>query len=186
MWKYKTGGSVWSVSITPDGEYVVAGSRDKHAYLFNKKGELLWKYETGGDVYSVSITPDGEYVVAGSRDNHVYLFNKKGELLWKYETDDEVESVSITPDGEYVVAESYNDNVYLFVSSQAMSKIINNYYIYAYGITILGILTIIGGKYYIQRRRKKEYERKMKEFKSKVEKWKKEGYDVSELEEMLK
>jgi len=37
-----------------------------------------------------------------------------------------------------------------------------------------------------ERRRKKEYEQKMKEFKLKLEQWKEEGYNVSELEEMLK
>ncbi|HID27665.1 MAG TPA: hypothetical protein EYP22_07605, partial [Methanosarcinales archaeon] len=35
-----------SVSITPDGEYIVAGSLDDNIYLFNKEGELLWNYET--------------------------------------------------------------------------------------------------------------------------------------------
>ncbi|MBW9221984.1 hypothetical protein KKP97_02940 [Methanothermococcus sp. SCGC AD-155-C09] len=61
---------------------------------------------------------------------------------------------------------------------------INNYYIYS---IIIAIILILAVNYYTSRKRKKEYdERKMKEFRSKVEKWKKEGYDVSELEEMLK
>ncbi|RLI83920.1 hypothetical protein DRP07_02765 [Archaeoglobales archaeon] len=34
--------------------------------------------------------------------------------------------------------------------------------------------------------KKREYQRKMKEFKEKLSQWKSEGYDVSELEEMLK
>ena len=37
-----------------------------------------------------------------------------------------------------------------------------------------------------EERRRKEYEQKMKEFKLKLKRWKEEGYDVSELEEMLK
>jgi len=37
-----------------------------------------------------------------------------------------------------------------------------------------------------EERRRKEYEQKMKEFKLKIKQWKEEGYDVSELEEMLK
>ena len=74
LWKYRTGWSVDSVSITPNGKYVVAGSWDNHVYLLNKRGEVLWKYKTGSSVDSVSITPNGKYVVAGSWDNHVYLF----------------------------------------------------------------------------------------------------------------
>ena len=34
LWKYRTGWSVDSVSITPNGKYVVAGSWDNHVYLF--------------------------------------------------------------------------------------------------------------------------------------------------------
>ena len=37
-----------------------------------------------------------------------------------------------------------------------------------------------------EERRRKEYEQKMKEFELKLKRWKEEGYDVSELEEMLK
>ena len=42
--------------------------------------------------------------------------------------------------------------------------------------------------YYLYKyiKKKKEYERKMNEYRAIVEKWKREGYDVSELEEMLK
>ena len=116
-WKYKTGGSIGSVSITPDGN-VVAGScgaigeGDGCVYYFDKNGNLLWKYKIGDGV-GVSITPDGEYVVAESHGN-VYFFDKNGNLLWKYKTGDCAISVSITPDGEYVVAGSHNGNVYFF------------------------------------------------------------------------
>ncbi|MBW9221315.1 PQQ-binding-like beta-propeller repeat protein, partial [Methanothermococcus sp. SCGC AD-155-M21] len=113
LWEYVTS-IVYSVSITPDGEYIVAGGLRSNVYLFNRGGELLWEYGTDGNVESVAITPDGEYIVAGSHDNHVYLFNREGKLLWKYETGDDVESVAITPDGEYIVAGSEDDNVYLF------------------------------------------------------------------------
>jgi len=59
LWKYRTGSSVYSVSITSGGVYIVAGGEGS-VYLFNRKGEILWKYETDGSVRSVSITPDGK------------------------------------------------------------------------------------------------------------------------------
>ena len=85
MWEYKTDWCVWSVSITPDGRYIVAGSGDNYEndyydsydsynygciYLFNTKGELLWDYEINGEVCSVSITPEGEHIVAGSKTHY--------------------------------------------------------------------------------------------------------------------
>ncbi len=113
IWKYKTGDSVLSVAITPDGSYVVAGSDDHYVYMFDRNGNLLWRYKTGDTVRSVAITPDGRYVVAGSDDNHVYMLDRNGNLLWKYKTGDDVNSVAITPDG-YVVAGSNDHYVYLF------------------------------------------------------------------------
>jgi len=44
----------------------------------------------------------------------------------------------------------------------------------------------IGEKIEEEERKRKEYEQKMKEFELKLKQWKEKGYDVSELEEMLK
>ncbi len=101
--RYKTDGSIYSVSITPDGSYIAAGSSDNKIYLFDRSGKLLWSYETGSWVWSVSITPDGSYIVAaGGGDGNVYLFDRNGKLLWKYRTKGAIYSISITPSGEYI------------------------------------------------------------------------------------
>ncbi len=76
LWSYETGDDVWSVSITPDGGYVAAGSYDKKVYLFDRSGRLLWSYRTGGIVWEISISSDGKYIAAGSEDNKVYLFDR--------------------------------------------------------------------------------------------------------------
>ena len=80
-WSRNIGDYVNCVAITPDGKYIVAGSKFEYngsVYLFNTKGDLLWKYETGSTVESVSITPDGKYIVAGSIN--VYLLKNKIDL----------------------------------------------------------------------------------------------------------
>ncbi|EHP84289.1 serine/threonine protein kinase with WD40 repeats [Methanotorris formicicus Mc-S-70] len=84
------------------GNYIVAGSKDRKAYFFNKSGKLLWSYETGDSVSSVAISSDGNYIVAGSKDRKAYFFNRSGELLWSYETGDSVSSVAISSDRKYV------------------------------------------------------------------------------------
>ena len=47
LWKYRIDGWVESVSIAPDGKYIVAGSgyKDKHIYLFNRERELFGSIE---------------------------------------------------------------------------------------------------------------------------------------------
>ena len=54
LWSYTTGGNVWSVAISADDEYIVAGSwegtSENHSgkvYLFDKNSSTpLWNYTT--------------------------------------------------------------------------------------------------------------------------------------------
>ena len=85
LWKCKVDGYyVKSMSLTPDGRYIVVGIGN-YIYLFDKSGKLLWRYGAWEvrDFYSVAITPDGKYIVAGSCDDNIYLFSTNGDLLWK-------------------------------------------------------------------------------------------------------
>ena len=116
-WSYTTGDRVWSVAVSGDGEYIVAGSDDDSVYFFDRGSDTyLWNYSTEGDVRSVAISSDGEYIAAGSVDTQVYLFTKDSELpLQIYSAGDRaVVSVSISADGEYIAAGSVDERVYLF------------------------------------------------------------------------
>ena len=116
-WSYTTGDRVYSVAISGDGEYIVAGSDDDSVYFFDRDSDTyLWNYSTEGDVRSVAISSDGEYIAAGSVDTQVYLFTKDSDLpLQIYSAGDRaVVSVSISADGEYIAAGSVDERVYLF------------------------------------------------------------------------
>ena len=66
---------MYSVDISAEGNYLVAGSKDDVVYFFSKDSSTpLWSYETNSDVISVSISADAKYIVAGSGDV-VYLFS---------------------------------------------------------------------------------------------------------------
>jgi len=77
LWSHKTGGEVWSVAISQDGNYIVAGSDDCKIYFFDKSGNLLWSYKTGEAVGQVAVTQDGNYVVAGCEDYCVCFFDSE-------------------------------------------------------------------------------------------------------------
>ena len=107
---------VHSVSISPDGRFVVSGSG---GILQSEDCTLrVWDFDAGrcvrtleghsARVNSVSITPDGRYAVSGSKDDTL--------RVWDFETGRcvrtmkghaaGVNSVSITPDGRYAVSGS--------------------------------------------------------------------------------
>jgi WD40 repeat protein/tetratricopeptide (TPR) repeat protein len=108
-------GWVTSVAVTPDGQYVVSGSRDNTVRLWElatgKEVRRFTGHEWG--VRSVAVTPDGQYVVSGSWDNTVRLWDRAtGQELRRFTGhDDSAWSVAVTPDGQYVVSGSSDKTV---------------------------------------------------------------------------
>ena len=203
------------VAVTFDGSYIAAGTsdrsgRDNTIYLFNHNGELLWSYKTGGRIEGISVSSDGSYIAAGTSRNiyKIYLFNHNGELLWSYETGSRVNGISVSSDGSYIAAGTSSPTwwrsgkVYFFstlaialaididqdgvLNEEDFAPTIKNNYIYAGGVVLTAAFTGAGFVISRNRKKRKEYRAMVSEYRAKIEQWKREGYDVSELEEMLK
>jgi outer membrane protein assembly factor BamB len=111
IWSYYTGEwservalSIYSVFISPDNKYAIAGTAS-NTYCFDlSSGEKLWN-RTTGETWSVFVSPDSEYVVAGSHNGNIYKFNiTNGMEIWKYSTGYPVYRVFISPDGRHILA----------------------------------------------------------------------------------
>jgi serine/threonine protein kinase len=107
-----------SVAVTPDGKYVVSGSKDKTVRLWDlATGQEVRRF-TGHEstVRSVAVTPDGKYVVSGSGDKTVRLWElATGKEVRRFTGHaDWVRSVAVTPDGKYVVSGSGDKTVRLW------------------------------------------------------------------------
>ena len=120
--------AVVSVAMSPDSNYVVTGSRDKSA--------KLWELSTGREVrsflghdYSVTsldVSRDGKYLLTGSNDETV--------KLWEMETGKEIFSVNpvkerithvaISPDMKFFVTAAlrFNVHVYDFASKKKIKE----------------------------------------------------------------
>ncbi|KIK58572.1 hypothetical protein GYMLUDRAFT_141365, partial [Collybiopsis luxurians FD-317 M1] len=106
-----------SVAYSPDGQYVVSGSKDKTVRIWNAEtglqvGEPLKGHTQA--VISVAYSPDGQYIVSGSWDMTVRIWNAEtgqqvGEPLKGHI--DEVTSVAYSPNGQYVLSGSKDKTV---------------------------------------------------------------------------
>ncbi|MHA1402769.1 MAG: WD40 repeat domain-containing protein [Candidatus Helarchaeota archaeon] len=80
-WDFYSSGFLNSVSISADGIYIVSGSHDNKAYLFERSCNTpVWTYITGGDVWSVVISADGEYIAAISSNGGLYFFDRHAAI----------------------------------------------------------------------------------------------------------
>jgi WD40 repeat protein len=125
LWIYSSenGVNVRTVSISVDGEYIVAGFEYDGLILFDKDSNTpLWSYESQA-VMQASISANGEYIAIANYidDWRVTLFDKDSSTpLWNYTTDDDttnddaLRAVAISANGEYIAAGSEDNKVYFF------------------------------------------------------------------------
>jgi len=99
---------VWPVSFSPKGKYILTGSRDKTAKLWNINGKLIRTLDKHkGDIWAVSFSLDGKYMLTGSSDNTAILWDIDGneKQTFSGHTDD-VYSVAFSPDMKNVLTAS--------------------------------------------------------------------------------
>lgn len=114
--------SINSVSVSPDGEWILAGGENKKIKLLRSdNGETAWVSEDQPDaVLSVAISPDGKYFAATCGDNTqntaqvvVYDMQTKAELWGKKGQTNNIQLVKFTADGKnLMVANHFSIAVY--------------------------------------------------------------------------
>lgn len=73
--KYPTTSEVQSVSISEDGQHLIAGNAGGQIYFFNKDSNTpIWSYDTYNSAAKVAISSDGKYAVAGTDQGKILLF----------------------------------------------------------------------------------------------------------------
>ncbi len=133
-WRYKAPAEVYSVAVSADGNYAVAGTKDNNILFFDKEltgGKELWKSTAVRSVVTTAISNNGGNSVFGSDDAVIYYFDREftgNKALWQYMVKGPAKSVSISGDGNYIAAGSYDKRVYLF-DRRFMNKVPLWYYI---------------------------------------------------------
>jgi energy-coupling factor transporter ATP-binding protein EcfA2 len=99
-----------AVAFSPDGKYVVSGSGDKTARVWESTtGREVARMTHESLVNTVAFSPDSKYVVSGSGDNTARVWEATtGREVARMNHDDFVYAVAFSPDGRYVVSGSWD------------------------------------------------------------------------------
>jgi len=101
--------------VSPDGELVIAGSRDQTIQIWEFKTGQLRSTLLGhtDEIRSVALSPDGRSLVSGSRDRTIKIWDlRTGHVLRTLRGHAQsVTSVAIGPDGQVVVSGSRDGTV---------------------------------------------------------------------------
>lgn len=146
LWTYDFGFShLHPVSISSNGEYIVAGScnpavsygraqrANRGVYLFSRDSNRpLWHYHYDYPIiYSVDISENGEYIAAGGPWGLYFFSHDNKDPLWIWEGD--ASYVSMSSDGKYIAA-SGDDGLHLF--SYRSNTPLWSYNVWSYEVVI--------------------------------------------------
>jgi len=115
----KHDGEVTSMAFSPDGRWLVTGSDDHTARVW----DLITGRETSllqhdGEIWSVDVSPDGQRVATGSNDNTVRVWDVAGgKELARMEHGGGVTAVAFSPDGQWLVSGSLDGRARIWKTS---------------------------------------------------------------------
>jgi hypothetical protein len=112
VWRQRIKGTVNDIDISEKGAYVVAGSIDGFAYLFDKSGRKIWEHDLAAPVNSVAINALGERLLFAS-GSILYHLNGEGQLIWNYTSPAKINSVAMNREGDKIAFSSENVLYYL-------------------------------------------------------------------------
>lgn len=98
-------GSVESSEFSPDGQFIVSGSKFDNTVRKwrTEDGFLLWKTVVPAEIERVAWTADGSQVVSVSEDAVMRVIDAEtGKILIENEFATAMDSLSLSPDGKYM------------------------------------------------------------------------------------
>ena len=115
QWKVPQG-TVYSMSFSPDGQYIATAGDDGSVRLWSLSGKQIAQFSGHvGVVHSLSFSPDGELLTTSGEDGTVQLWFVSGQQLAQWTVNQgEVHRVSFSPDGKWIAAAGDNGMVRLW------------------------------------------------------------------------
>ena len=109
-------GGVEAIAFSPNGKYVLTGSIDHTAKLWDLKGHEIQTFSGHTQaVNSVAFSPDGKFVFTGSRDSTAILWDLYGKVIQTFTGHKKlIESVAFSPNGKQVLTGGRDDKAILW------------------------------------------------------------------------
>ena len=103
LWEKELGGSVQSISWSPDGSRIAVGLDNGRLIVLSEDGDPLWETSLDATISSTSWSPDGTKIAVGTKPplGKVIVLDDKGHVLWENRLGN-VTSVSWSPGGSVV------------------------------------------------------------------------------------
>ncbi len=122
LWNYSISNSFYSLAISGNGSYIVAGGGyvERTVYLFNNSTPTPeWAYSTNGWVYDIAISDNDDYIAAASGDHRkAFFFNATESIPIKgYSTTGLTIRVAISSNGSFMAATDNAAKLYFFNTS---------------------------------------------------------------------
>ncbi|MBU0648539.1 WD40 repeat domain-containing protein [Patescibacteria group bacterium] len=121
LWKFTTprNRSIRSLAITPDGQYIGAGTFGGDAYIFSHESSApLSHYTVEERLGSADISDDGALLAVGGSNNNLYLFSKEeARPRWQVSLNEYINSLDMSPDNKYIAAGT-GASIYFFESDE--------------------------------------------------------------------
>jgi len=114
--RWDAGDSVVAVAFSKDGRYVVTGSVDNTARVYEvAHGTELVRFTLGGAVNSVAFSSDGRYVATGSADQTARVFEVASQKeVTRFSQRGAINTVAFSPNGRYVATGSTDKTARVF------------------------------------------------------------------------
>lgn len=122
----------WSLSATPNDNYIACGSFERHFRVWEveEEAEPMEFSQHDKSVLAVAFSPNGKYLTSGSRDQkiHIWDWTKKKILFTLAGHADNIYDIEYSPDGTMLASASKDNSIRLWdVQNKRLVRILSGH-----------------------------------------------------------